>query len=553
MGLNYDKHKNHHNQDSMWTSYSDLFLGLSIVFLLLYVTASLRQGTEGVKQHMEYQKMVKESEDLRQQIKVYNNLKQNYLETQASNDEQEAYKDLMDKLNLLQDDAKEERAKLQNEAAENQKKEIALNKYQQMVRNIINSNMIAKSRIKNRDSLIDTKDDEISDQKTEIADLEKSVAQKKAQIAAREAKIEELDSSLEKRMKQLKNAYKNEEISKKKFEAQKLALEQDTQKRVSQLKAQNQQVAQQLQKMNAELDQTNSKLTDTSKKLAQAEGENSELQKELQNAAGKHQSEVAQLKGAFDQQRARDKAEFDKQMAKEKLSGDQRAKREAQFRADADRKAKELEGRLGNLDQKYKDTQRDLAKAMANVNQKKNLAKDIKTRFAANGIKAEVDPDSGDVVLSFGDQYFDNGRAELKAKMAKILEQAMPVYSASLLDNPKVAEKIQNVEIVGFASPTFKGKYIDPSSLSPSDREAVNFNLDLSYQRARSIFNYVFDKNKMSFKHQQDLLPLVKVTGRSFLANERDKASAGSKSEAFCQKNDCAKLQRVIIKFTLKD
>ena len=35
----------------------------------------------------------------------------------------------------------------------------------------------------------------------------------------------------------------------------------------------------------------------------------------------------------------------------------------------------------------------------------------------------------------------------------------MPAYSASLFEDRKIAEKIQSVEIVRLASPTYKGKY----------------------------------------------------------------------------------------------
>ena len=217
-------------------------------------------------------------------------------------------------------------------------------------------------------------------------------------------------------------------------------------------------------------------------------------------------------------------------------------------------KANELEGKVGALGAQLGATQGELARAQENLNAKKKLSAAIAANFASKGIKAEVDQRSGDVMLAFGDQYFDTGRAELKPKMRSILEKAVPAYSASLFEDPKIAAKIQSVEIVGFASPTYKGKFINPKSLDPADRQAVNFNLDLSYNRARSIFDYVFNKNKMAFKHQQQLLPLVKVTGRSFLSNEDDrKPAAASSAEDFCRKNDCAKLQRVIIKFSLKD
>lgn len=209
---------------------------------------------------------------------------------------------------------------------------------------------------------------------------------------------------------------------------------------------------------------------------------------------------------------------------------------------------------MGALQGELEGTKGELARAQENLNAKKKLAEQIMKNFAAKGVKADVDARSGDVMLEFGDQYFDTGRADLKPIMRSVLERAMPAYSDSLFGDPKVAKKIQAVEIVGFASPTYKGKFINPKSLDPSDRKAVNYNLDLSYNRARSIFNYVFDKNKMSFTHQKQLLPLVKVTGRSFLSNDDDRSPAGNgTAEDFCRKNDCAKLQRVIIKFQLKD
>ena len=473
MALNYKKGKGLDGQDSMWTSYSDLFLGLSVVFLLLYVTASLRQGTDGIKQHLEYQKLVKENEDIRQQLKVYSTLKQDYLEKEASTDEKETYQELMDKLSLLQEDAKAEKNKLQAEAMENDKKEKALNKYQQVIRNIITANMLAKSRIKNRDSMIEN-------QGAEITDLQKSVQEKKSQIASGEAKMGQLEKALTSKLKQLKASYKNNEISKRKFEEQQAKIKKQAESQLTALKSQNAAAESELRKMNSELAATKGALT-------QAQGKSEQLASALKTTEGK-----------------------------------------------------------------YKATSAELAKANENLNAKKHLAAQISSNFKKYGIKADVDPKSGDVVLAFGNQYFERDSANLKEGMKKILEQAVPVYSASLFEDKKISEKIANVEIVGFASPTFRGKYVDPSSLNPSDRTAVNYNLDLSYSRARSIFNHIFDQNKMSFKYQQKLLPLVKVTGRSFL-DQADRGVAAESSEDFCKKNDCAKLQRVIIKFNLKD
>ena len=609
MAFNYSKHKNSGDgHGSVWTSYSDLFLGLSVIFLLLYVTASLRQGTNG----FQTQRLALENTDLKKQLQAYQAMTDDYLKKKATEQEADNYQELMDQLDLLQDKADEEKRELRKQAQEHEKKERALNKYQQMIRNIINANMVSKAGIKKRDVEIESQDQQIASNEEEIQTLEQSVAEKKAQLTLNDRKIKDLNANLDTRMKQLRSSYKLQKISQSKFEQQKKAIEAETQRKVAALRAQNQTVSQQLNEVNEQLNQTNAQLAQTEQKAAQLgqkadqlgqdvnrlgqekmalkgqfenekaamkgdfENEKSALKGQFENEKlalkGKYdqdkaylqgklaqeraafEGQKAKLQGDYDTQRARDKAAFDAALAKEKLTGAQRAAREAAFKADADRKARALGDQLSHLQGKMRDTEGALAKAQENLNAKKKITEQIKRNFASAGVKADVDEATGDVILSFGNQYFDTDRSDLKPGMVNIIRQAMPQYSKSLFEDPKIANKIQNVEIVGFASPTYQGKYIDPKSLDPADRQAINYNLDLSYARAKSIFNVVFDQKKMTFEHQRKLLPLVKVTGRSFFSNPDDQRGVASdSSKSFCEKNDCAKLQRVIIKFNLKD
>lgn len=626
MGFQYEKHKAGEGHGSVWTAYSDLFLGLSIIFLLLYVTVSLRQGTDGIQQFYENQRLVHENQDLKQQLKVYETLKKDYLNKQASRTEVDSYQELMDQLELLQDKANDEKLALMQQAQDNEKKERALNKYQQMIRNIINSNIVAKGRIKSRDEVIEDQDTQIASNQEEIKDLEASVAEKRAQLALGEKKVKDLSQNLDQRVQQLRNSYKAHRISLSNFEKQKKAMEAEAEAKISDLKHKNQTVAKQLASMNQQLAKTNEELAQTSQQLnqtsqvlgktqeqlgqtknqlgqtkaqldttSQALGQTQEQLGQTKNQLGQTQAQlgktksqlgqaqsdlaatnaqlseakkgldqlnaekaglaaqIAKARGDFEAARKKDKAAFEAALAREKLSGDQKAAREAAFKAEADRKAKALEGQLANLGEKMRVTQGELARAQENLMAKKKITDQIKKNFKAAGVHAEVDDQTGDVILSFGDQYFDTDRADLKPGMINIIRQAVPTYSKSLFQDPKIASKIQNVEIVGFASPTYKGKYVDPKSLDPQDRQAVNYNLDLSYARAKSIFSVIFDKNQMEFEHQKQLLPLVKVTGRSFFSNVDQRGVANESRRSFCEKNDCAKLQRVIIKFNLKD
>jgi outer membrane protein OmpA-like peptidoglycan-associated protein len=207
---------------------------------------------------------------------------------------------------------------------------------------------------------------------------------------------------------------------------------------------------------------------------------------------------------------------------------------------------------LGETKNQLNATSGQLAQARQELEARKSIAGEIQKGFAKAGIKADINPESGDVILDFGQNYFDSDSDRLKAEMKKVLEKAMPIYSKSLFGNPKVASKISAVEVIGFASPTYQGRYIDPRSSNAEDKQAIKYNMDLSYRRANSIFSYLLDQRSASgFEHQKELVSLMKVSGRSFLevmnVSDRNVASANE----FCQQNDCKKAQRVIVRFSM--
>ena len=205
------------SQDSMWTSTSDLFLGLSVVFLLLYVSASLKQGTEGFQKQQEYKELTKINQDLKEQIKVYDSLKKNYLETQASEGEKETYQKLMGQLDLLEDESQKEKKELMKQAKQLQDKELALNQYQQIVRNIINSSMLSKSRIKQRDTLIEKKEVVIDQKNTEIDSLSQQIDEKKKALDEGRAYAEKLENNLSSSLSDLQKSYKKQKMTQKKL------------------------------------------------------------------------------------------------------------------------------------------------------------------------------------------------------------------------------------------------------------------------------------------------------------------------------------------------
>jgi outer membrane protein OmpA-like peptidoglycan-associated protein len=565
MSFNYQKNKEGHSQDSFWTSYSDLFLGLSTIFLLLYVISSLRTSTDAIRSQVESQKLSMEVNELKGQLQMYENVKNEYMNN-APKDEVQEYQELMDKLTLLQEDAKSEKDKLVDQALENDKKAKALNKYQQMVRNVMNANKMAKSKIVNRDDLIKDQDETIETKDTEIGDLQKDIQQKKHLIAEGEKKIDEANNYLKTKAAELKQALRANKITRKKYDVRLAQVREENDRRVNQLAMANEKYTEQLEatagqlsQVNAQLNQTSTQLNQTAAQLsktqgalAQKEGETRGLYGQLQKQAAEGQAKIEGLQAGFAAEKARAKALFDSELGKRNAMGAaERSRREGEFKAAMAAKERELGGKLAALGGQLKDTEGQLAKAKAEIEARKAVADEVKKGFAKAGIKADIDMETGDVVLDFGQAYFDSDSDHLKNEMKNVLEKAMPIYSKSLFGNPKISDKITAVEIVGFASPTYKGRFIDPKSPNPEDKQAIKYNMDLSYRRANAIFGYVLDDNNLKFQHQKELVSLMKVSGRSFLetlpAGNRNVANAAE----FCKQNDCKKAQRVIIRFNV--
>lgn len=634
MSLDYQKLKQKQNGDegSFWTSYSDLFMVLCVVFLLLYVVASLRSGTNSVQNQIENQKLKAESQDLKKQIQAYNALKDDYLEKDASPDEAKMYEELMSKLSLLQEEAHEEKRQLEAKADENLAKAKALNQYQQMVRNIVNTNLLSNKKIKFRNEVIVKKNDEIKDmdstiqtqtqdisqkaqliaknqkqiesqereiyekqqvldqKKQQVAMLESQVDEKAKTIQANQSKINTLNSDLSQKIKELEKTSTSANTSKAELNRKIAIMKLQNAKQIGELQNKTKEMKDSVETINRELANAEGQLQDARGKMAEQEALKQKLQADMAAASADHQNKMAKMRSDFDSKMNAERAALEKQLEGEKASAAEKVKRLGEFKdkiagekasleknlaalkdevGKAKGEADTLKGQLANaqkehgrymaaIDQLQKDNSGlsgDLKKAQANIDAKKKLAKKIADNLAKNGIKAGVDGKTGDVTIQFGDEYFDTGRADLKPNMKQVLQKFVPTYAKSLLEDEKVAKEISSVEIVGFSSPTYQGRYVDPASLDVKDRAAVSYNLDLSYNRAKSIFNYMFDKNTMTYTHQKDMLPLVKVTGRSFLAEEvkgRNIAS-GLAIKDYCAQYNCEKSQKVIIRFNLKD
>lgn len=566
MSFQYKKSGDGSQGESFWTSNSDLFLGLSSIFLLLYVVASLRSGADGVNNANENKKLKTQIQDLQNQLATYESVKEQYIKNQASKTETDEYNELMDKLTLLQQEAKSEKDELRKQAGENEQKEQALNKYQKLVRNIINANSFAKTKITNRnevivekDQVIDEKNETITVQTSKIGSLNNDIQQKESVIKNKDQQIGQINNNLAVRVKELKATYKRAKLSQAAYQQKMKQLQAEAEGKVATIENQKRMTQAELQKSrsalnatNAQLNQTRNQLDATAGQLEDTKGQLGSVKGQLTAATAEAQGKIDGLRKQFNAERGNERAAFDAALRTQKNLGQAEiGRREAAFKAAGDAKERKLAGEIAGLANQLKSTEGQLNEVKAELAARKGIAGEIKRGFDKLGIKADINLETGDVLLDFGQAYFESDSSTLKEDMRNVLRKAMPVYSKSLFGNPTVSNQISSVEVIGFASPTYRGKLVNPMSTKPEDREALKYNMDLSYKRAKSIFNYILDEKEMNFQHRETLVPNLKVSGRSFLdlmKMDRNVASA----DEYCKKNDCKKTQRVIIRFSME-
>ena len=489
MGFNYNDLKQQDQHQLHWATYSDLFMVFSVVFLLLYTVSSLRTSTQNLLNLEQVRQIQAENEDLKQQLKVYEVQKDHYLQTKASQKEQQNYDELIQHLSLLQNNIQNENQQLKLQAKKNAQKKQSLNKYQKMIQNIINANMVKAHAIKERNRRVAN----IKQQKNKI---NKKHMQLAMALAESEKDLDSIKTKLAHEQKKLLNEKKQKSFMVKKFEATRLA-----------------------------------------------------YKEQIKNLKQKQQAAKAQLKQQV--------AAKQKELKQQNLSAAAHKKALKKFKSQAQRQAqnqqKQYAKQVASLQNKIKSVQGDLKKALKNSKQTKQLARKLKEALKQSNLQAQVNQKTGDVVISFKDEYFDTDKYKLKDGMKSILQQFVPLYAQTLFSNPEVAKKINQVEVVGFASPTYRGKFVDPRQVSRTSKQAINYNLDLSYRRAKSIFSYILDSDKLQgFKNRKKLMSLIKVSGRSFLAEKTTRQPAEHlSSDDFCKLHDCKKAQKVIIKFNL--
>ncbi|MFW7379922.1 MAG: hypothetical protein ACOH5I_14005 [Oligoflexus sp.] len=590
MNFDYEKIKQKQSDNgSHWTSYSDLFMALSFLFLLLYVVASFRTGTVTHSANVRLVAMEDYQRELSQQIQIYERVSKNYIEQDATEAEKELYEDVMKKLSLLQEESKQEQQQLATELNEQKQREQELNTYQQTIKNLIQANLNATRDVKERER-------RIAERARELQQTEKTLMVKQQELSQKDETLNLTQSKLESaKQREIQNQQKMVETAER-YESRIAEITEESKQKLEEMQAGFQAQQKKLQEQTEELEQARQVIVEQASKnqklIAMVRQSQAKSRKQMDEVQKQHEEMLAQARAAYEEELQKqrmsaeekmqaerqyrekiqaEKAKFDNNMKKlESELGEKLARlselQERQGRLESQNE--ELAGQLQNakgatdeLQQKLAQgraqqeaMEKALAKAQEKANRRKNISKKLAESFRNSGLDVDINPDTGDLVLNFGDEYFDTGKYFLKSGMREILNTAVPLYAQAIFEDPSISRFISAIEIIGFASPTYRDRVVDPRSLAAKDRAAINYNLDLSYKRARGIFQYIFNTNRIKFKHQEEMLPLVKVTGRSFFTSDiNDKNPENLDIGKFCERYDCNRSQRVVIRYNLQD
>ena len=362
----------------------------------------------------------------------------------------------------------------------------------------------------------------------------------------------------------LKEQSLGRELAGAKSDSQKLALENaHYQNQINSLQGQNNQLNESLLSANKE----NSELSVANQRLAEENSKVQDFKNRKNNEVANLVAENARLEKRWNDVNYQ-KILNDNQLVKlenqknRTLNNLEKVKKELDSRANVDKNQltkmqKELKA-LDSKNQDLKDTLRDFAEKVVDVKDKlrNNIAKDLAREFKNANINVHVDEKTGSVVLLMNENFrFETNSYKLNLAAKKTLKKIIPIYSQVLFGNKDIRDNIQGFNVVGHASPSYQGTYVEPLS---DNNKAYAYNMRLSAQRASSITNFIFGKYVGDYSYKKMLKNYTNATGRGFTQpilkqKQIGRSLASVKSKGECGPFDCYASQRVELSFTLKD
>jgi outer membrane protein OmpA-like peptidoglycan-associated protein len=243
--------------------------------------------------------------------------------------------------------------------------------------------------------------------------------------------------------------------------------------------------------------------------------------------------------------------------------------------SELERRAQELEhfkslyqkavGQADSMQDRLNQSQGQLKQLASSLQEMRNklrsgVAGSLKQKFQANQMNVNVDPSSGTITLQVGNHLlFKRNSHQLSEGAQQALSKIAPIYASVIFGDAYLASRIESIEVIGHASPSFKQAYTDPARDLP---DAYAHNMRLSAQRAASITNHLVGRTIGKYRFKDQMKLHLSAIGKSYIApiSAKEEPAAGPARQLAsigesknCGPYDCELSQRVEISFRLKE
>ncbi len=239
-----------------------------------------------------------------------------------------------------------------------------------------------------------------------------------------------------------------------------------------------------------------------------------------------HKAELARRSAALEREKARELGEAEGQFAAALAATEEQLERERELTAEVRKQLDEARQRI--------------------VEQ---LAHNFRDVFDDSAV--EIDEKTGRVKLNFQESYFVRGSFELSEDMKEFLRVVIPRYARSIYDNPEAAKHIESLKISGMTSPVYRGRYVDINDTSPATARARKFNMSLSENRARAMYNFIFDENEIGDYEYRERMKADMSTSAVGYQDAKPVPAELVGKIAKCEEYDCRQEQATILQFTV--
>jgi outer membrane protein OmpA-like peptidoglycan-associated protein len=535
---------------SFWTSYSDLLLGLSVIFLVLFFFAILRTG---VDQQKAQQQLLQTSEYLKAKVPAAvteRNLEQQALVNQSLQEvrKRQASIDKSAREMSSLTTVLTQQSQLVEQILKDQKEKsavlvVAAERQEKMEEALAKARALSAERERVHDRELKVLMTALDRTRKGAATVQELATEAKNELAAEQDAVTQLNI-------QVKELRKTKELlasAKATLDGEVQNLKQATEAKETELAS----VKESLGKLKTELTSRGQELGTLKEELAKLHGQVANQQGEIAAQQGQlsgKDKEIAILRTQLGQAQAGIAGKSSEISGLEsELAG---------ARGEVGRLKGSLNGKdneIGTLRAQLTRCGEESVQAKTEVHNlrqaRRNIASSLRAGLANQGIAANVNQATGTLTLTMDEAFrFKNGSAELTPEAKAKLKEIIPAYAAQVFSDPVRAERLASVTITGHASPRWNLKYVDPLNKKSM---AYRKNIRLSKARAAEIRNYIFGEEIGDYAHKQDLKRIAVAQGKGY-SDPVKLGRAPASTDEPCGQFDCAKSRRVELSFKLK-